>query len=867
MKFIRTLWLLMTVSLSIPAALNAQKTLLPLSPLLKSKDPHYFTDSVNKKTFLFQVQKGYQFQELPKSFEVIYRRDDILVVRSTPFSFLHQLASVKGLLFADENASPVTEGGVINYDMSVNRVNAVWNKFPSLTGAGSIVSVKEDRMDTNDIDLLGRYVSSAAASPRGSTHATVMATLISGAGNSYYTGKGVAFQSRYSSSDFAIVLPDTPTYYSQAGIHIQNHSYGVGLQNYYGINARAFDLSQNTDSTLQHIFSAGNSGTTTGSTGPYAGIPAYANITGNMKMAKNVLVAGAVDSSGKIAPLSSRGPAYDGRIKPELVAYGDDGSSGAAAIVSGTCLLLREAFNRYQPGSPPSWLLRSILINGAADIGAAGPDFETGYGLLDALASIQTVTDNRFFTGQAVQGSENIFLIDIPAGSRNLRVTLSWNDTAAIPGAAKALINDIDMEIIHQGSATTWLPWVLNIYPAADSLRKQAIRAVDTLNNNEQVTIENLLPGQYQVRIKGTKISSGPVPFAVSYRWEKMDTFSWSFPLHDDPVPAGSSIFAKWTASFSPGARAELQWSFDSGTTWSTISDTILLERQQYEVRIPGIFSTAIFRMITPAGNFISDEFLISPVMSIRFGFACDSNVLTYWNKVSTSTQYHVYQLSNNLMTGRLFTTDTSAILAASGSPYFSVAPVSGSREGFRSPSLSYQLLGTGCYINNFLADLVNTNNAQLQLVIGSVYKVKQVSILKISRNNEVIFSTSQPLVTTYTAQDMKLEKGLNQYQAIVTLDDGRIISSGIETVYFLDNTSHIIFPNPVPAGGRLFLLSDFPVEGEGVVYDAWGRKMMQFTIEEKQQQIQVNRLTPGMYYLVIFQQGKLVSRIPFMVQ
>jgi len=36
--------------------------------------------------------------------------------------------------------------------------------------------------------------------------------------------------------------------------------------------------------------------------------------------------------------------AFDGRIKPEIVALGEDGSSGAAAIVSGIALLIRDAF-------------------------------------------------------------------------------------------------------------------------------------------------------------------------------------------------------------------------------------------------------------------------------------------------------------------------------------------------------------------------------------------------------------------------------------------------------------------------------------------------------------------------------------------
>jgi hypothetical protein len=866
MKCLRILLLLNLAIYFLPPEIYAQKGLLPLSPYLKAKPASFFTDSVHQKNFLLQVQNGQLQQKLPDAFIVLSKYDGILLVRTTPASFLQLLHLVKGLIYADENVTPTVDGGVINYDMSVNRVNTSWQRFPSINGSGYVVSVKEDKMDTTDLDLLGKNIFSSIASPRGSTHATIMTTLISGSGNSYFTGKGVAPQSQYSSSDFSNVLPDTAAYYRQPEILIQNHSYGVGIQNYYGINARAFDLSQNQDIFLQHVFSAGNSGTSTSTTGPYAGIPNFANITGNMKMAKNVLVVGAVDSAGKLAPLSSRGPAYDGRIKPELMAYGDDGSSGAAAIASGTCILLEQAFSQYGHTKSPSWLLRAVLINSAGDIGLPGPDFETGFGLINALAAIETVRDNRYFTGNALQGTDNIFFIDVPSSARNLKLTLSWNDTAVQAGAGKALLNDIDLELVDENN-TIWRPWVLNIFPSVDSLGKSATRSVDTLNNNEQVSLENPLPGRYTVRIKGKLISNGTLPFAVAYHWDTAGTFQWNFPMQNDPVPGGSIKFARWSSTYPAGTRGELQWSFNSGPGWTTISDTVLMENQQFEVRFPDTLAMARLRMITGADVILSDQFLITPSMNIKFGFACDSSVLTHWEKVPAATQYHLYQLSGNQMAGKLVTSDTTALITGTGSPYFAVAPLISGIEAFRGPTLNYLRQGIGCYINNFLADLVDLTNARIQLTLGSLYKVKGVRIVKISRNSEVLFSTNQPSLVTYTVTDTKLEHGLNQYQAMVILEDGRTILSSVETVYYLNNLAHIIFPNPVRQGGHFYLLSDFPVDGNAVIYDAWGRKIMEFVIQEKQQAINVNRLSRGIYFIMIFRQGKLISRLPFVVQ
>src|SRR4030095_10435784 len=126
--------------------------------------------------------------------------------------------------------------------------------------------------------------------------------------------------------------------YQQYNVSVQNHSYGTGIENFYAADAMAYDASVITRSTLTHVFSAGNSGGSASASGIYTGITGFANLTGSFKMAKDIITVGHTDSFGIVLPLSSRGPAYDGRLKPELVAFGEDGSSGAAAIVSGIVL-------------------------------------------------------------------------------------------------------------------------------------------------------------------------------------------------------------------------------------------------------------------------------------------------------------------------------------------------------------------------------------------------------------------------------------------------------------------------------------------------------------------------------------------------
>ena len=290
------------------------------------------------------------------------------------------------VLFVDQKRKPVEEMQVKGFDLSANKVSIVHQLYPQWNGDGLTVSVKEHRPDSADIDFKGRYFNTPLQSSSTTTHATLMATMIAGGGNTFHNSKGVAWKTKITSSDFNSLLLDPDEYYQQQNITLQNHSYGTGVENYYGADAMAYDISTINNPGLLHVFSAGNAGTTSSQTGVYQGINEFANLTGSFKMAKNILTVGAVDPFIQVPLQSSRGPAYDGRIKPELVAFGIDGSSGSAAVVSGIALMLQQAYkNLHQDSLPSSALIKAVLINSADDTGPPHPDFISGYGNANAF--------------------------------------------------------------------------------------------------------------------------------------------------------------------------------------------------------------------------------------------------------------------------------------------------------------------------------------------------------------------------------------------------------------------------------------------------------------------------------------------------
>lgn len=774
-----------------------------------------------------------------------------------------QFIAQPAILFADRLRQARTETIVSNNDMTLNRISTVQQLYPQLQGNQMTVSIKENLFDTSDADLQGRYRASGISSGTEDAHATIMATLIAGGGNTGAEGRGAAIRAFLSSSDFNStntdnkLLPDDPANYQQLGIRLQNHSYGTGIENYYGTEAAAYDEQALDLDTLLHVFSSGNDGNDTPASGTYSGITGLANLSGTYKHAKNVLVAGATDGLNNVLALSSKGPAYDGRVKPELVAYGVDGTSNAAALTSGISTLVQDAYIQRQGKAPAATLLKTVLINSADDVGNLHVDYSSGYGAINALKAVKTILEDRFNGGSATNGSSQVFLISAPAGMRQFKVTLGWNDPAAAADASKALVNDLDLWVEDPGG-NRYDPWVLSSIPARDSLQAAARRGRDTLNNTEQVTVDNP-SGILRVHVNGREVRSSPQSFYIVYEFTPSRYFNWENPAPQSMLASRTTAPLRWSSSYT--GTGDLQYSLDS-VNWQTSIQDIGLAGGSVSWSVPDVFSKAWLRMQTADSTYTSASFFISKAPEAQVGFDCTDSVLLYWPPVADAAGYEIYVLNGAYLTPYTRTNDTFVVIQKqniSGTWVAVSAVHADGWAGVKSYSLDYQNQGLSCYIMSLLADPIDDSSVRLGLTLGSLYNLRTIWWEELTSTGFVTLqSTAIDGNTSYTVTDNAPHSGLNYYRVRLETTDGRMIfSDSVFAAIVGADKTFVLFPNPVT--NTLQFLSKAPQEREMRVYDVGGRLIRDILLTNMQESIDVSLLTPGVYVVAIYEDGKRV--------
>jgi hypothetical protein len=742
------------------------------------------------------------------------------------------------VVFADAYQLPHPEIYLNGFDRSRNSINQSGFSFPFADGTGVVTGIKERSMDVNDVDLRQRIVPSPIAASDVEQHATSIATMIGGAGNSFYTGRGIARKCSFFSSSFLNLFPDSTNLLIQNKINIQNHSYGTINQQFYGAEAAAYDVQTWQNKNLLHVFSSGNRGTEAAATGTYSNITGFANLTGNFKMAKNIVTVGAIDTSGNIAQFSSSGPLYDGRMAPQVTAFGLNGTSDAAALISGTATLLHQVYKDSNAQAvPPASLVRAVLFNTTDDIGAKGIDYRSGFGAINVYGAVAAMLQKKYEGNQVQQAQVWTKNIIVPAQAANLTITLVWTDTASLVNNSKALVNDLDLELVETTTGTVYKPWCLSTFPNADSLKKLPIRRRDSLNTAEQVSVDLPAAGQWQLRVTGRVVQTvAAQPFYVSWRWDTLNTFLFTNPKYAEDVSIEEKqlLSIKWkTAPADTSTTGNLSISYNAGTTWQPLAQGIKLVSRQYKWAIKDTASTAILKMDCAFGSFLSGEFIISPLTSITVDFLCPDSTGLSWKKHVYATGYRIYALAADTayLKPVAVTTDTSITLKRNLYNYtvYAIEPLlSNSGLAARSPALDITTQAVNCFYISLIG-LNNGDKIDLTLELSTLKNVDSVIFEKVRSDNTLLRIEGRQQVIAgrlgYAVTDASPSTGINFYR-------GRIVnknrqSSYTETIAVITTGKQYIFiyPNPLPSGRLLnYQLKDIPADWQLQLIDVQGR-------------------------------------------
>lgn len=123
-----------------------------------------------------------------------------------------------------------------------------------------------------------------------------------------------------------------------------------------------------------------------------------------------------------------------------------------------------------------------------------------------------------------------------PGDTGPLRITLAWTDYPGEPAAAKALVNDLDLEVIAPDGAR--YRGNTGIYTGGQCLRGGQW---DACNNVEGVIIANATDGVYQVIVRGANVPQGPQPFALAVSGINLYESGGQSPTATPTLPAGKS--------------------------------------------------------------------------------------------------------------------------------------------------------------------------------------------------------------------------------------------------------------------------------------------------------------------------------------
>ncbi|MCT2561661.1 S8 family serine peptidase [Chryseobacterium herbae] len=443
---------------------------------------------------------------------IYYTNSNTAAAKSTRANHLHQGGSL-GLSLAGENMTAnVWDGGGVNIGHQ---------EFGGRVTIGDNATQNSNTMNNR--------------------HATHVSGTIGAAGVKA-TAKGMAPRVTIKTYDWNNDLSEISTAASQ-GLLISNHSYGYRPDLVEDWNFGAYITeSAKVDEILFNApyyvicKAAGNSGSSGYNASALGGSStAFDNLSDTATSKNAVVVANAqdasIDSNGKLTSVSinsssSQGPTDDLRIKPDITGNGTSvysctassqiayesmtGTSMASPNVTGTLILVNQHFKNVTGSYMLGAALKGLALHTADDAGAAGPDVNFGWGLLNAKTMAETINNRNtiaLISDKSLAGGAKETVYINSDGVTPIKASISWYDRAGaiqtsashLNSTTKRLVNDLDLRIVSSSNASTYYPWTL-------TSRSANAKQDNNSDNFERVDAGVLPAGQYAVTIthKGT---------------------------------------------------------------------------------------------------------------------------------------------------------------------------------------------------------------------------------------------------------------------------------------------------------------------------------------------------------------------------
>jgi len=605
---------------------------------------------------------------------------------------IRSLASLPFVVFVEPVfPSPEPE----NYTgRTLHRSNAIASDYDAgrhYDGTGVNVVLQDDGVIGPHIDYEGR-IGQQFLSYNWGDHGDHCAGIIMSAGNLDPKVRGNAFGSTlwvYGASDYPGFSSIPSTYFSY-DIRVTSTSYSNGCNAGYTTLCRTMDQQVRNYRSLMHVFSAGNDGN---SNCGYGAGPGWGNITGGHKVGKNVIAVANLNYQDGLSSSSSRGPAHDGRIKPDLAAKGSSvysttnpnsytyksGTSMSCPGTAGTITQLYQAYREITAEEPAGGLMKALLLNTAEDLGNPGPDFKFGWGRINALRAVQVIEDGRYDSATITTGETFTHQFEVPENTAQMRVMVYWTDYFASINSNWALVNNIDITVTDPAS-NVWNPWVLNHYPNADSLDKDAVRGVDNRNNMEQVTLDSPEVGTYTLSVEGVNIPQGPQQYFIIYEFIS-DGVVVTYPIGGERIAPGEDETIRWDA-FGDDEPFTIEYSLDNGESWVTITDDYNGSLRQYDWTTPtAVTAQALVRVSRgeSVGQSIEPFSMIGVPENLQVDWACTDGLHLSWIEVYGAGSYEVFILGEKYMESLGTTTINSFIvdgISSSETNWFSVRAI-----------------------------------------------------------------------------------------------------------------------------------------------------------------------------------------------